>query len=59
MGRTKRPPPTPMMSNMGTHTAWIMRDGFFKARIYSITQTAEGYSMLGTEFGLDSIAFGT
>ncbi len=48
-----------MMSNMGTHTAWIMRDGFFKARIYSITQTAEGYSMLGTEFGLDSIAFGT
>lgn len=34
------------------HTAWTIRDGFIKGRIYSITQTSDGYLMLGTEFGL-------
>jgi len=35
-----------------SHTAWKVRDGFAKGFIYSITQTADGYLWLGTEFGL-------
>ena len=38
--------------NQYGHTAWTIRDGFLKGRIYSMTQTADGYLMLGTEFGL-------
>ena len=38
--------------NQHGHTAWTIRDGFFKGRIYSMTQTGDGYLMLGTEFGL-------
>ena len=34
------------------HTAWTIRDGFFKGSIYSIAQTPDGYLMLGTEFGI-------
>ena len=34
------------------HTAWKIRDGFFKGRIFSIAQTPDGYLWLGTEFGL-------
>ena len=34
------------------HTAWRIRDGFFKGAITSIAQTPDGYLWLGTEFGL-------
>jgi len=34
------------------HTAWKVRDGFFKGTIISIAQTPDGYLWLGTEFGL-------
>ena len=34
------------------HTAWTIRDGFFKGSIFSIAQTPDGYLWLGTEFGL-------
>ena len=34
------------------HTAWRIRDGFFKGRIVSIAQTPDGYLWLGTELGL-------
>jgi len=34
------------------HTAWTIRDGFFKGSVYSIAQTPDGYLWLGTEFGL-------
>jgi len=34
------------------HTAWTIREGFFKGNIYSIAQTPDGYLWLGTEFGL-------
>jgi signal transduction histidine kinase/ligand-binding sensor domain-containing protein len=34
------------------HTAWKVRDGFFKGTITSIAQTPDGYIWLGTEFGL-------
>ena len=34
------------------HTAWTVRDGFFKGAIYTIAQTPDGYLWLGTEFGL-------
>lgn len=34
------------------HTAWKVRDGFFKGEIISIAQTPDGYLWLGTEFGL-------
>src|SRR5208282_531539 len=34
------------------HTVWTVRDGFFKGNIYAMTQTADGYLWLGTEFGL-------
>ncbi len=34
------------------HTAWTIREGFFKGMIYSIAQTPDGYLWLGTEFGL-------
>ena len=34
------------------HTAWPIREGFFKGNIYSIAQTPDGYLWLGTEFGL-------
>jgi len=34
------------------HTAWTIRDGFFKGNVYSIAQTSDGYLWLGTEFGL-------
>src|SRR5262245_61839996 len=34
------------------HTSWKIRDGFSKSRITAITQTADGYLWLGTEFGL-------
>jgi len=38
--------------NQYAHTAWTIREGFFKGTIYSIAQTADGYLWLGTEFGL-------
>src|SRR3974390_1539066 len=34
------------------HTAWKIRDGFFKGRIFAMAQTPDGYLWLGTEFGL-------
>ena len=34
------------------HTAWKVREGFFKSGIYSIAQTPDGYLWLATEFGL-------
>src|SRR5262245_43781359 len=34
------------------HTAWTNREGFLKGASYSITQTADGFIWLGTEFGL-------
>ena len=34
------------------HTSWKVRDGFFKSRITSIAQPADGYLWLGTESGL-------
>ena len=38
--------------NQYAHTAWTVRDGFFKGVITSIAQTPDGYLWLGTEFGL-------
>jgi ligand-binding sensor domain-containing protein/signal transduction histidine kinase len=38
--------------NQYAHTAWTVRDGFFKGSITSIAQTPDGYLWLGTEFGL-------
>jgi ligand-binding sensor domain-containing protein len=38
--------------NRYAHTAWTVRDGFFKGIIASIAQTPDGYLWLGTEFGL-------
>src|SRR4029077_16867937 len=34
------------------HTAWKVREGFFKSGISSIAQTPDGYLWLGTDFGL-------
>ena len=34
------------------HTAWRIRDGFFKGVISSVVQMPDGYLLLGTEFGL-------
>jgi signal transduction histidine kinase len=34
------------------HTAWTIRDGFFKGSIISVAQTPDGYLWLGTEYGL-------
>ena len=34
------------------HTAWKVRDGFFKSGITAIAQTPDGYLWLGTDFGL-------
>jgi signal transduction histidine kinase/ligand-binding sensor domain-containing protein len=34
------------------HTAWKVREGFFKGSIYAIAQSQDGYLWLGTEFGL-------
>src|SRR5579864_3953732 len=34
------------------HTAWKIRDGFFKGSIISIAQTPDGYLWVGTAFGL-------
>jgi len=38
--------------NQYAHSAWTIRDGFFKGAISSIAQTPDGYLWLGTEFGL-------
>src|SRR5258706_15930577 len=38
--------------NQYAHTAWTIRDGFFKGTIRAIAQTPDGYLWLGTEFGL-------
>jgi signal transduction histidine kinase/ligand-binding sensor domain-containing protein len=38
--------------NQYAHTAWTVRDGFFKGAIEAIAQTPDGYLWLGTEFGL-------
>jgi signal transduction histidine kinase/ligand-binding sensor domain-containing protein len=40
--------------NQYAHTAWTVREGFFKGAIssYAIAQTPDGYLWLGTEFGL-------
>src|SRR5262249_8772825 len=34
------------------HTAWKVRDGFFKGQVSSIAQTPDAYLWLGTELGL-------
>jgi ligand-binding sensor domain-containing protein len=34
------------------HTSWTIRDGFFKGSVYAIAQSANGYLLLRTEFGL-------
>src|ERR1700730_4929281 len=38
--------------NQYAHTAWPVREGFFKGIITSIAQTPDGYLWLGTELGL-------
>ncbi len=38
--------------NQYAHTAWTVRDGFFKGIIDVVAQTPDGYLWLGTEFGL-------
>ena len=38
--------------NQYAHSAWTLRDGFFKGFISSIAQTPDGYIWIGTEFGL-------
>ena len=38
--------------NQYAHTAWTVRDGFFKGSVTSIAQTPDGYLWLGTELGL-------
>jgi ligand-binding sensor domain-containing protein len=38
--------------NQYAHTAWTIRDGFFKSVIYTIAQTPDGYLWLGTGSGL-------
>ena len=38
--------------NQYAHTAWTVREGFFKGAIEAIAQTPDGYLWLGTEFGL-------
>jgi signal transduction histidine kinase/ligand-binding sensor domain-containing protein len=38
--------------NQYAHTAWTVRDGFFKGFVNAIAQTPNGYLWLGTEFGL-------
>src|ERR1700682_1264319 len=38
--------------NQYAHTAWSVREGFFKGIINAIAQTRDGYLWLGTEFGL-------
>jgi len=38
--------------NQYAHTAWTVRDGFFKGAINAIAQTPDGYLWLGTELGL-------
>src|SRR5262249_24387954 len=38
--------------NQYAHTAWKVRDGFFKSGIYPIAQTPDGYLWLGSESGL-------
>ena len=38
--------------NQYAHTAWTVRDGFFKGIINAIAQTPDGYLWLGTDFGL-------
>src|SRR5579884_1956552 len=42
------------------HTSWTTQDGSLKSGVRCITQTADGYLWLGTEFGLlrfDGIRF--
>jgi signal transduction histidine kinase/ligand-binding sensor domain-containing protein len=44
------------------HTAWKIREGFFKGTIVAIAQTQDGYLWLGAEFGLlrfDGVRFVT
>ena len=38
--------------NQYAHTAWTVREGFFKGAVNAISQTPDGYLWLGTEFGL-------
>jgi ligand-binding sensor domain-containing protein len=38
--------------NQYAHTAWTVREGFFKGLVDAIAQTPDGYLWLGTEFGL-------
>ncbi len=38
--------------NQYAHTAWTVREGFFKGGITAIAQTPDGYLWLGSEFGL-------
>jgi signal transduction histidine kinase/ligand-binding sensor domain-containing protein len=38
--------------NQYSHTAWTVREGFFRTRITAIAQTPDGYLWLGTQFGL-------
>jgi signal transduction histidine kinase/ligand-binding sensor domain-containing protein len=34
------------------HTAWTVREGFLKSRVFAIAQTPDGYLWLGTDAGL-------
>ena len=38
--------------NQYAHSAWTIREGFFKGPINAIAQTPDGYLWLGTDFGL-------
>src|SRR5262245_4658317 len=38
--------------NQYVHTAWRIRDGFLRGMIRDITQSADGYLWLATEFGV-------
>jgi len=41
--------------NQYAHTAWTVREGFFKSGVYPIAQTPDGYLWLGTQFGFASL----
>jgi ligand-binding sensor domain-containing protein len=51
--------PTVLLSQLG-HTAWRTREGFFSGAVTAISQTSDGYLLIGTTRGLlrsDGISF--